>query len=87
MSVEIDPIAALEILPKRIDETKKALQGMLIDASVLESVEGHNPTQVENLRKSIAFHELVLETYESRLAAIKDAASGTPTHIDVNKGA
>lgn len=85
MTVEIDPIAALEILPKRIEETTKTIQGMLIDASVLEAVEGHNPEQVANLRKSIAFHEAVLDTYKSRLDAIQNAANGTPVALDVNQ--
>jgi len=75
---DIDPAAALEILPRRIADTEKTLQEMRLDRSVIASVEGHSPEQLEQLNKSIRFHEAIKAEYQARLDRLKAAANGEP---------
>lgn len=80
ISIEIDPVLAVEILPLKIVERKKIIASMQLDlAAALDSPlreEESSRDEIEGFRKAIQAQTGYLAFYENRLAAIKKAASG-----------
>ena len=74
---DLDPATVLELLPAKIAATKRVIQEFRLDLSVLSAVEGVAPEQIANLRKSLGVHEAILQEYERRLEAFKNAAIGS----------
>ncbi len=73
---DLDPGVVLELLPTKITGTKRVIQELKLDISVLSAVSEVSPEQIENLRKSLRMHEAILKEYEKRQAAFRKAAEG-----------
>ena len=73
---DLDPATILELLPTKLTATKRVIQELKLDISVLSAVAEVSPEQIENLRKSLRMHEAILAEYEKRQDAFRKAAEG-----------
>ena len=73
---DLDPSVVLELLPTKIAGTRRVIQELKLDISVLTAVAEVPPDQIGNLRKSLRMHEAILKEYEKRQTALRKAAEG-----------
>ena len=73
---DIDPAAALEILPQKIADRKKVITSIALDLSVLDESPHCDPNEREAVAKNLEAQKNFLSIYEKRLAAIHRAIAG-----------
>lgn len=75
-AMDIDPQAALELLPQKIAERKKIISAMALDLSIVRESEYGDANEKIALEKQLAAQKDFLRLYEARLEAITKAVRG-----------
>lgn len=72
----IDPAAALELLPQKINERKRQITSLVLDLQAFRESEAVDEADVAVVEKGIRANRQILSALEERYAAIKKALEG-----------
>lgn len=71
---EMEPETVIAVLREKIADTKRRITGFRVDIQVVESIEDHNPQELEILNRNLVAARKARDAYQARLDAIAGVA-------------